>query len=116
MKREELFELHQRTCQTALDLMVKKNADYSGGEDALGNFYGCEAIGAASAEMGVLTRMTDKMSRLASIIKRGEASVTSESEDDTLIDLINYSVLMLALRRDRCRKSSAQREWTLEPK
>jgi hypothetical protein len=41
-------------------------------------------------------RMTDKMSRLAQFTKNGELKVKDESLEDTLVDLINYAVLLRA--------------------
>lgn len=96
MNKEILFGLHRDMCAHGLELMKKKNADYSKG-DALGNFYLSEALQATTAEMGIITRMGDKMSRLVSIISKGKAEVETESVQDTIVDLINYSVLLAAV-------------------
>jgi hypothetical protein len=40
--------------------------------------------------------MTDKMSRLSSFAKKGSLAVEDETVNDTLEDLINYSVLLAA--------------------
>jgi hypothetical protein len=54
-----------------------------------------------SSEVGTFTRMSDKMSRLASFIRNGELVVKDESVQDTLIDLANYAVLLSAQIIDR---------------
>jgi hypothetical protein len=97
MTREELFKLHEDMCVSALELMKKKNADYAGGgTDPFANFRRAEAMGVCSTEQAFLVRMTDKMSRLASYTSRGKLSVEDETVHDTLVDMINYSVLLAA--------------------
>jgi hypothetical protein len=96
MNRQQLFEMHIQMCDEALNLMRRKNADYagSGGENPFANFTRSEAMGLCSTEVGFLVRMTDKMSRLSSYVESGKLLVEDESVNDTLIDLINYSVLL----------------------
>jgi len=97
MTRDELFTLHEDMCVQALELMRKKNADYSGGgSDPFANFRRAEAMGVCSTEQAFLVRMTDKMSRLATYSISGKLSVEDETFHDTLIDMINYSVLLAA--------------------
>lgn len=96
MTREELFKMHEEMCKEALVLMKKKNSDYagSGGTNPFANFTRSEALGICSTEQSFLVRMTDKMSRLSSFASKGKLDVEDESVYDTLIDLINYSVLL----------------------
>lgn len=84
-------------CVEALELMKKKNADYAGsGTDPFANFRRAEALGICSTEQAFLVRMTDKMSRLSSFAAKGKLSVEDETVHDTLVDMINYSVLLAA--------------------
>lgn len=99
MTKEQLFELHQQLCDKAYDLLKKKNADYSK-ELPLGNFYLSEALQTCTAENGIINRMGDKLSRLVSIIAKGN-QVTDESIEDTILDVINYSVLLMAVVKDK---------------
>jgi hypothetical protein len=97
MTRDELFKLHEDMCVSALELMKKKNADYAGGgSDPFANFRRAEALGVCSTEQAFLVRMTDKMSRLATYSNNGKLIVEDETVHDTLIDMINYSVLLAA--------------------
>ena len=97
MTRDELFKLHEDMCVSALELMKKKNADYAGGgTDPFANFRRAEALGICSTEQAFLVRMTDKMSRLSSFAAKGKLSVEDETVHDTLVDMINYSVLLAA--------------------
>lgn len=78
--------------------LIAKNADYAGAVEAdpFANFSRVETLGICSTEVGFLTRMTDKICRIASFAKRGTLSVKDESVTDTLLDLANYSILMAA--------------------
>jgi hypothetical protein len=69
---------------TALELFIKKNADYG---DAFAKF----------GVIGVLMRIEDKIQRSLSITKNGVNLVKDESIRDTLLDLHNYAAMALLL-------------------
>lgn len=99
MNREQLLNLHRETCGRAYDLMCRKNADYSGGNNGTNpflNFTRCESMGITTTERGFLVRLTDKMSRLSTFCDTGTFQVADEKLEDTIEDIINYSVLFLA--------------------
>jgi len=62
-------------------------------------------MGICSTEQGFMTRITDKMSRLSSFIDAGKMHVKDESFNDTVIDVINYMVLLSAFIKDKEPKS-----------
>lgn len=102
MTRDELFSLHTTMCKDALDIMKKKNSDYAGGvSDPFANFRRTEAMGICSTEQAFLVRMTDKMSRLSTFANKGKLVVEDEGVQDTLLDLINYSILLAAFIQDK---------------
>jgi len=70
--------------QEALELFIKKNADYG---DAFAKF----------GIIGMLMRIEDKIQRSLSITKNGINLVESESLKDTLLDLHNYAAMGLML-------------------
>lgn len=112
MTRDELLKIHSTLCDKAQSLMRRKNADYAGnhGMEPFANFTRTEAMGICTTEKGMLVRMTDKMSRLSSFMEAGEFQVKDESLEDTVLDMINYSVLLWAYlkeKRDGSRKSVA---------
>ena len=78
--------------------MSLKNRDYAGdhGNEPFANFTRVEAMGICTTEQGFLTRITDKMSRLSSFIDCGKMHVENESFNDTIVDVINYMVLLSA--------------------
>jgi hypothetical protein len=83
----ELSELHAR-----------KNSDYSG-DNPLANLKECENYG-VPAWKGVLIRLSDKYSRIKSIVKKGSVSVKDESLIDTLRDQAVYSLLAIILMEE----------------
>jgi hypothetical protein len=101
MTPSELITFHRETFERLNEMIAKKNADYTGGDDALKNFLMVEQFGAASASQGFFTRMVDKLARMASFVKKGVFEVNDESVDDTLGDIANYAVLWMAYLKVR---------------
>jgi hypothetical protein len=83
--------------------MKKKNADYAGrgGHEPFANFTRVESMGVCSTERGMLVRVTDKMSRLSSFMESGKLEVANESFEDTIVDVINYMVLLHSYVKDK---------------
>jgi len=81
----------------ARDLMKMKNADYTndcrGAGGVFSNFTKAEAFGICSTEAGIMVRLTDKVARLATLIRR-KGLVVDEKMEDTVIDIINYAVIL----------------------
>jgi hypothetical protein len=103
MTREELLKHHEVLCKQARELMDMKNRDYAGndGKEPFANFTRVEAMGICSTEQGFMVRLTDKMSRLSSILASGKQHVKDESFEDTMVDVINYIVLLSAYRQEK---------------
>ncbi len=103
MTRDELLMYHSEICKSAQQLMSLKNRDYAGqeGNEPFANFTRVESMGICTTEQGFLTRITDKMSRLSSFIHAGKMNVEDESFKDTVVDVINYMVLLSAYISDR---------------
>ncbi len=77
---EQMKQIHQE----ALELFIKKNADYG---DAFATF----------GIIGVLVRIEDKIKRCISISSKNVQLVDDETLRDTLIDLHNYAAMALML-------------------
>ena len=85
----------KETTENMYALHKKKNSDYAGSKDPYKNFRQCESLDICSVEQGILVRMSDKMSRISTLIgENKEAEVTDEKLEDTLLDLANYSVIL----------------------
>mgnify|MGYP003340980042 CR=1 FL=1 len=99
MNRARLLTVHKELTDEARELSSRKNHDYSGGKDDTHpflNFTRCEAMGICKTEAGILVRLTDKMSRLSTFITTGEFKVKDEALRDTVLDIINYAVILYA--------------------
>lgn len=69
------------------ETMVKKQRDYGPGNiDAFG-------------ELGVLVRVTDKQVRLRNLLYDNPGDPSNETLDDTWLDLANYGLIALMIRR-----------------
>ena len=80
------IEIHKNICDSLNDLYKKKNQDYG---DSFGKSY---------KEYGLTMsciRLEDKLNRLKSLNKNGNAQVKDESIQDTLMDLANYTIMTL---------------------
>ncbi len=109
MSKEEFFEFFEETTSSMIAISKAKNADYTGvGVSPFANFERVEQLGICSTEQGFLTRMSDKLSRIASYCAKGELQVKDEGVEDTLKDLANYSILMLGYLKQK--KIRAERE------
>ncbi len=85
MDRVAQLEKIQNECK---QIFKKKNKDYG---DAF----------AQHGTVGVLVRISDKMSRFTNISKRGlEISVSDETLKDTLMDLHNYAAMAIMCMED----------------
>jgi hypothetical protein len=73
------------------DLVEKKNKDYGNSFDKTLEEYGDTAY---------FLRIEDKLSRLKSLSKK-EAAVIDESIEDTLKDIIGYTLLMINNKRNK---------------
>lgn len=98
MTSQELFKIHKELCDAALELMQRKNHDYAGkqGSEPFANFTRVEALGITTTEKGMMVRLSDKMSRLSSFMESNEFKVQDEKLRDTILDMINYSILLYA--------------------
>ena len=99
MKRDDWLDLHKRFCDDARALSERKGHDYSGEEDTLRNLKSCETAGLCSTETGIMVRLSDKTNRLVTLLDVGEdgMQVKDESLKDTILDIVNYNILLYAV-------------------
>jgi hypothetical protein len=96
---------HDLICRTVgfmledIELMRKKNSDYSPEDDALQNFrdFGAE---------GIVVRLGDKYHRAKTWAKRGSLVVSGEGIMDTLADISNYGYLARAILAEKREKEA----------
>lgn len=80
----DLIEQHKRICERLNKVYADKNHDYG---NSFGETY--EKLGAISA----VTRISDKTSRLQSLVTKNEQRVDDETLLDTALDLANYAIM-----------------------
>lgn len=73
------------------DLVEKKNHDYNNSFDKTINEYG---------DVAYFLRLEDKLNRLKNLTKK-EAKVKDEAIEDTLKDIVGYTLLMLNYKKGR---------------
>ena len=76
-----------------LEISKAKNHDYAGINDPFRNFKNVSIINVDVAK-GILVRIIDKISRINNLLD-SEAMVRDEKITDTLLDLVNYSNILL---------------------
>lgn len=104
MNQQEYLSYHDDICAEARKLSQLKNNDYSAPETkpnerypAFANFLQAERLGICSVEAGIMVRLSDKMSRLANLIRPDhKRAVDDERIHDTILDGINYLCILAA--------------------
>jgi hypothetical protein len=103
MNHDEYLKEFKKITDEMFEITTSKNKDYACGDDAMRNFKQCENLGICSAEKGILVRMSDKMSRISSLLEH-DAFVKGESINDTCRDLSNYAIILSIYLADKYKK------------
>jgi len=99
----DALDEHIKIFEDAIEILKRKRIDYSGAADPFGNFRKAEIFHVESWR-GAGIRLSDKISRFVSLAENdGKGKVTDESMRDTVIDGVNYFVLMYQLYMERYR-------------
>lgn len=105
--KEELFAGFKVITERMFATMERKNADYAGEGEWSANFGLIEVLtkGEITREMGTIVRMSDKLSRVVRLLGNAnqEGRVLDEKIEDTLLDLANYSILMILMLKEKQR-------------
>lgn len=86
----EILERQKKVFQEVVRVCAAKGGDYGN------NLFACENLG-VPAELGILIRITDKVSRMANLISTGDSPRVPESMLDTATDLVGYAGLLAAI-------------------
>lgn len=90
--KQELFDLHKKTCVACLEVMKKKNHDYTSDGGPFANFKDSSIMGVHPVK-GILIRSIDKFKRIQTFIEKGGLAVEGEGVMDAFDDVINYMIL-----------------------
>ena len=88
----------------AYDLWTKKQNDYGDSNIRLGLDLSSTSERSQNnrlAQLGVVIRMNDKISRLINLYKKDLESAVDESIEDTALDIMNYANMLIVLRSDK---------------
>lgn len=104
-KRDRLLQMQQEVFKQCTDIMERKNHDYAGAkpgaDDPFRNLKMCTRLGITDTPRGILVRLSDKYARLIAFMDNdGILKVQDEKLVDTIVDSINYHVLLLGVIRD----------------
>lgn len=87
-------EVQKYIIDKANSIVLAKRHDYSGSVDPFGNFRK-SGLFAVEPWRGVLVRLTDKLSRVQSIVEAGgERKVKEETLWDVFADAVNYICIL----------------------
>lgn len=92
MTHEEFVKRVTAFAEKIPGIVAKKNSDYAG-DDALSGFKMVEELGVCKANIGILARMSEKVSRMENFIDKGVLNVADETIEDTAIDLAGAALI-----------------------
>lgn len=95
MNREEFLSNLESTYQSCIDIVKKKNQDYSKDADPFSNFRAIAYMLGRPAEEVIMMFIVNKISRATNLLYR-ENAVKDEGITDTLVDCINYMAILKA--------------------
>lgn len=95
------FEKIEKVLHEMFELYKKKNADYGDGITKNLNSY-------KIAFPSYLFRIKEKAERCLSLQENGEAQVQDEKLTDTLLDIANYAVILVAWLQNKSESSDAK--------
>ena len=88
----------------AYDLWTKKQNDYGDSNIRLGLDLSSSSERSQNsrlAQLGVVIRMNDKISRLINLYKKDLESAVDESIEDTALDIMNYANMLMVLKKGK---------------
>ncbi len=96
MNQSEYLKEFESFTQQMLATTRAKNADYADARDAFANFRAVEHLsnGKIDAFDGIITRMTDKLTRIINLRFRSNVAAVEESIEDSAKDLAVYAVIL----------------------
>lgn len=94
MNQKEFIKHIEETYKRGVEIIKRKNSDYAENTDVFKNFRFAELVG-VKPDRAILVRISDKLARISNLLEK-ENLVKDETIEDTLIDLINYSAILVA--------------------
>jgi hypothetical protein len=99
----------QQLLNKCLQLLASKNHDYSETQDAFANFKLAAHIAGIPTEQTLLTLLGMKLARLNQLLGKSKQP-KHEAIEDTLMDIINYTLLLRGILQERNLQTDARLE------
>lgn len=93
------MEIFDANIEKLRNILNTKGADYNNG-DVLSNFKLAGAVINQKAEMNCLSLISTKLARLGNLLN-GNKEPKNESVEDTILDMINYLLILDAIRKEK---------------
>ena len=97
----------QQLLNKCLQLLASKNHDYSETQDAFANFKLAAHIAGIPTEQTLLTLLGMKLARLNQLLGKSKQP-KHEAIEDTLMDVINYTLLLRGILQERSPQSDTR--------
>ena len=94
MTRQEVEAFRARILHTCKEVMADRSNDYATDVDAFRNLNASKFLGVDPC-VGILIRIQDKISRLSQVAQG--KTLQSERAMDSVVDIINYAILLGAM-------------------
>ena len=106
MNYEELFAMAKMDLDRCLATLERKSHDYANDGDVLKNFKESSKIASITPVQSILVLVGTKISRLTELVTTEKIS-KNESVEDTILDLINYLLLLKAMIEEQREKTKS---------
>lgn len=93
MTTKDFLELAQQTFDECFNIIKNKNHDYSDKNDPFSNFKFSGKVAGITPEQAALNLIGTKLARLNELITNSK-SAKNESIEDSILDAINYLLLL----------------------
>jgi hypothetical protein len=93
MNQLQFLERFKQLTEACYQIAGIKNAGYANDTDPFANFSAAPTLAGVSVARGILVRMADKFMRVSNLLE--QEGHGDESVSDTLMDLANYSLILL---------------------
>lgn len=97
MNREEFLANIEESYQKCIDIVKKKNHDYSKDTDPFSNFRAIAYMLGRPADEVIMMFIVNKISRISNLLHR-ENAVKDEGIEDSVLDCINYLAILKAYK------------------
>jgi hypothetical protein len=93
------FQSKEDLIRYTLEMHNAKNSDYGNQKSPWTNIFACERVMGLPAEVGIMVRMLDKVSRYRQLTQANYTPRVEESLLDTVFDIASYACMFLCIEQ-----------------